>query len=75
MADIEKLNMLKQGQITPNIENKHVLKLIYSVARCSKITNTVLFIKHIFHDFSAFVKFSICNLRMSEGTFCHVAVH
>ena len=44
---------LKQGQITPNIENKHVLKLIHLVAQCSKITNKVLFLKHILHHFSA----------------------
>ena len=45
---------LKQGQITPNIENKYVLKLIHLVAQCSKVTNTVLFLKRIFHQFSAF---------------------
>ena len=36
---------LKQGQITPNIENKYVLKRIHLVAQCSKVTNTVLFLK------------------------------
>ena len=45
---------LKQGQITPNIENKYVLKLIHLVAQSSKVTNTVLFLKRIFHQFSAF---------------------
>ena len=35
---------LKQGQITQNIDNKYVLKLIHLVAQCSKITNTVLFL-------------------------------
>ena len=45
---------LKQGQITPNIENKYVLKLIHLVAQCSKVTNTVLFLKRIFHQFCAF---------------------
>ena len=45
---------LKQGQITPNIENKYVLKLIHLVAQCSKVTNTALFLKRIFHQFSAF---------------------
>ena len=54
---------LKQGQITPNIENKHVLKLILLVTQCSKITNIVLFLKRILHDFSA----SCCFLLvMSE---------
>ena len=48
---------LKQGQITPNIENKYALKLIYLVAPCSKITNTVLFLKRILHHFSAFCYF------------------
>ena len=45
---------LKQGQVTPNIENKYVLKLILLVTQCSKITNTVLFIKRILQDFLAF---------------------
>ena len=45
---------LKQGQITPNIKKLYVLKLIHLVAQCSKITNTVLFLKRILHDFSAF---------------------
>ena len=44
---------VKQGQITPNIENKYVLELIHLVAQCSKITNTVLFLKCILHYFSA----------------------
>ena len=54
---------LKQGQITPNIENKYVLKLIHFVAQCPKITNTVLFLKRILNHFSA----SCCFLLvMSE---------
>ena len=44
----------KQGQITLNIENKHVLKLIHLVAQCSKVTNAVLFLKRILHNFSDF---------------------
>ena len=48
---------LKQGQITQNIDNKYVLKLIYLVVQCSKITNTVLFLQRILHDFSAFCCF------------------
>ena len=54
---------LKQGQITPNIENKYVLKLIHLVAQCSKITNKVLFLKRILHHFPAFCCFL---LEMSE---------
>ena len=50
-------NWLKQGQITLNIEDKYVLKLIQLVAQCSKITNTVLFLKRIFHYFPAFCCF------------------
>ena len=46
---------VKQGQITPNIENKYVFKLIHLVAQCLKITNTVLFLKCILHHF-----FAIC---------------
>ena len=65
---------LKQGQITPNTENKNVLKPIYFVVQCSKITNTLLFLKHKLHDFPAFLQFSNSNVRMSEGTFCHVEV-
>ena len=49
--------MQKQGQITANIENQYVLKLINSVAKCSKITNTLLFINRIWHDFSAICSF------------------
>ena len=45
---------LKQGQITPNIENKYVLKVIHLVGRCSNITNTVLFLKRVLHHLSAF---------------------
>ena len=45
---------LKQGQITLNNENKYVLKPIHLVAQCSKVTNTVLFQKRIFYQFSAF---------------------
>ena len=45
---------LKQGQITQNIENKYVFKLVHLVALCSKITNTVLFVKHKLHIFSTF---------------------
>ena len=63
---------LKQGHITPNIENKYVLKLIHLVAQCSKITNTVSFLKRIVHHFPAFCCFL---LEMSEGTFCRVEVH
>ena len=63
---------LKQGQITPNVENRYVLKLIHLVAQYSKITNTVLFLIRILHHFSAFCCFL---LVMSEGTFCRVEVH
>ena len=48
---------LKQGQITQNIDNKYVLKLIHLVAQCSKITNTVLFLQRILHNFFAFFCF------------------
>ena len=66
----------KQGQITPNIELKYVLKLIHWVAQCSKVTKiTVLLLKHIFHEFSVFEQLSISNDMMSEGTFCRVGVH
>ena len=54
---------LKQGQITENIDNKYVLKLIHLVAQCSKITNTVLFLSRILHIFFAFCCFL---LVMSE---------
>ena len=47
----------KQGQITPNIENKYGLKLIQLVAQCSKVTNTVLFLKRKLHHLSAFCCF------------------
>ena len=54
---------LKQVQITLNIENKYVLILIHLVAQCSKITNTVLFIKGILRHFAVFCCFL---LVMSE---------
>ena len=54
---------VKQGQITPNIENKCVSKLIHLVAQYSKITNTLLFLKRVLHRFSAFCCFL---LVMSE---------
>ena len=54
---------LKQGQITPNFEEYYVLKLIHLVVQCSKITNTVLFLKRILHHFFAFCCFL---LVMSE---------
>ena len=56
-------NRLKQGQITPNIVNKYVLKLNHLVAQCSKIRDTVLTLKHILHHFPAFCCFL---LVMSE---------
>ena len=54
---------LKQGQITPNIENKYVLKFIHLEAQRSKNINTVFFLKRILHNFSAFCCFL---LVMSE---------
>ena len=54
---------LNQGQITPNIENKFVLKLIHLVAQCSKITNTVLFLNVYYINFPLFCCFL---LVMSE---------
>ena len=54
---------LKQGQITPKIENKYVLKLIHLVVQCSKIKNAVLFLKRILHNFPTFCCFL---LVMSE---------
>ena len=63
---------LKQGQI---IDNKYVLKLIHLIAQCSKIINTVLFLKCILHHFFHFLLLSTSNhVRMSEGTFCRVEV-
>ena len=68
----------KQGQITQNIDNRYVLKLIHLVAQCSKITNIVLFLKRILHHFPRFFLLSTTdcsNVRMSEGAFCRVEVH
>ena len=48
---------LKQGQITPNIKNEYVLKLIHLVAQCSKITNTVLFLNVYYIIFPLFAAF------------------
>ena len=60
---------LKQGQITPNIENKYVLKLIYLIAQCSNITNTVLFLKRLLHHFSAFCSFLLVILESPKVHF------
>ena len=56
---------LKQGQLTPYIENKYVLRLMRLVAQCSNITNTVLhvFLKRILHHFFHILPLS---LVMSE---------
>ena len=75
ILDNKVYNGFKQGQITPNIEHLTLLKHIYLVAQCSKIIDTVLFLDHIFYDFSAFDQFPTSNVRMSEGTFCHAGVH
>ena len=40
------------------------------------IAKTVSFLKHILHDCPAKIwEFSARNVRMSEGTFCHVDVY
>ena len=59
---------LKQGQLTPYIANKYVLKLIHLVAHCSNITNTMLLVKRILHHFSTFCRFL---LVMSECSKVH----
>ena len=61
--------------MTQNIEYKYAFKLIHLVVQCSKITNTVLFLEHILHDFFRFLSLSTSYVRMSEGTFCRVEVH
>ena len=53
---------LKQGQITQNIENKYVLKLIHLVAQCSNISV-------ISKTFSTFCRFL---LVMSECLKVHI---
>ena len=58
---------LKQGQITPNIENRYVLKIIHLVAQYSKITNTVLFLKITY--FSAFCCFLLVMLECPKVHF------
>ena len=45
---------LQQGQITQNIDNRYVLKLIHLVAQCSKITNTLYSVISITHIRSFF---------------------
>ena len=59
---------LKQGQITQNVDNKYVFKLIHLVAQCSKITKTMLFLLRGLHHFSAFCCFL---LVMSECSKVH----
>ena len=60
---------LKQGQITQNTESKYVLKLILLVAKCSKITNTVLFIKRIIFPVFFFCSFLLVMLECPKVHF------
>ena len=62
---------LKQGQITPNTENKYVLKLSFGspAFKYSVISKTYITL------FFRYLLLSTCNVRMSEGTFCRVEVH
>ena len=77
MIHIGKLSILcaKEKGRELQILKINVLKPIYSIAQCSMITNTVLFLKHILNDCPAFWQFSTRKVRISEGTFCHVDVH
>ena len=61
---------LKQGQITPNIENKiHLFgSPLFKDYKYSVISKTYI------TSFSRFLLLSTSNVRMSEGTFCRVEV-
>ena len=65
---------LKQGQITPYIENKYVLKLIHLVAQFFKDYKYSVISKMYISLFFRYLLLSTSNIRMSEGTFCHVEV-
>ena len=66
---------LKQGKITPNIENKYILVThsfgspVFKDYKCSVISKT--YITSVFR----FLLLTTSNVRMSEGTFCRVEVH
>ena len=65
---------LKQGQITPNIENKCFKtpsfgSPVFKDYKYSVISKTYI------TSFSRFLLLSTRNVRMSEGTFCRVEVH
>ena len=66
---------LKQGQITPSIEYKYVLKLFHWVAQRSKFYKYSVISKTYIASFCRFLLLSTSNVRMSEGTFCRVEVH
>ena len=53
----------------------NAFKFIYLVIQCFEHTNTVLFQKCIYHIFFAITQFYDINIKMSEGTFCHVEAH
>ena len=68
---------LKQGQITPNIENIYIVCFkthsfgspVFKDYKYSGISKTYI------TSFSRFLLLSTRNVRMSEGTFCRVEVH
>ena len=66
---------LKQGQITPNTENKICFKShSFGSPVFKDYKYNVISITYI-TSFFRFLLLSTSNVRMSEGTFCRVEVH
>ena len=66
---------LKQGQITPNIENKYNFKTHSFCSPVSKDNKCSVISKTYITSFFSFLLLSTSNVRMSKGTFCRVEVH
>ena len=62
-------------QITHNIENECFKTHSFGSLVFKDYKYSVIYIPYIAYFFSSFVLFSTSNVRMSEGTFCRIAVH
>ena len=65
---------LKQWQITQNIDNKCFKTNSFDSPVFKDYKYSIISIMHI-KSFFPFLRLTISNVRMSEGTFCRVEVH
>ena len=68
-------NVLKQGQMTPNIEKKICFKTHSFGSPVFKDYKYGVISKPYITSFSRFLLLSTSNVKMSEGTFCRIEVH